>query len=242
MFLAEDPVLGRKVALKVPRVEVLSHGEAWRRFLREAQAASRLDHPNLVPLLETGEIGPVGYIASVYVEGPSLEAWLAQQQSRVPPRQAARLVATLARAMDHAHQRGILHRDLKPANVLLQEVGARGVCDSLREAQSPSPSCPGSATSAWPSCWMSKPRRAGRWSWPARPRTWLPSRPRGGREGLGPATDVYGLGAILYELLAGRPPFRGKTSLETLRQVVADEPVARVACGRASLAISRRSA
>ena len=81
VFLAEDPLLGRKLALKVPRVEVLSRGDAWRRFLREATAASRLDHPNLVPLLETGEIGAVGYIASVYVEGPSLDAWLASGRS-----------------------------------------------------------------------------------------------------------------------------------------------------------------
>ena len=125
MFLAEDPVLGRKLALKVPRLEVLSRGDAWQRFLREAMAASRLDHPNLVPLLETGEIGPVGYIASVYVEGPSLEAWLARRQEPVPSSQAARLIATLARAIDHVHQRGILHRDLKPANVLLQESAGR---------------------------------------------------------------------------------------------------------------------
>src|SRR5271157_3600469 len=132
VFLAEDPVLGRKLALKVPRVEVLSRGDAWRQFLREAMAASRLDHPNLVPLLETGEIGAVGYIASVYVEGLSLEAWLARQQERMPLPRAARLIVTLARAMDHVHQRGILHRDLKPANVLLQESGTGEPASSAR--------------------------------------------------------------------------------------------------------------
>ena len=137
VFLAEDPVLGRKVALKVPRVEVLSNGEAWRQFGREALAASRLDHPNLVPLLETGEIGPVGYTASVYVEGPSLETWLLQHKGLMPPRQAARLLALLALAMDHAHQRGILHRDLKPANVLLQEAKPRRVGDTLRRLRAP---------------------------------------------------------------------------------------------------------
>ena len=76
VYLAEDPLLGRKVALKLPRVEVLSGTEGWRRFLREARAASRLDHPNLIPLLEAGAIGPVGYIVSAYVAGPSLEQWL----------------------------------------------------------------------------------------------------------------------------------------------------------------------
>ena len=89
VFLAEDPILDRLVALKVPRLEVLSHGAAWRQFRREALAASRLDHPNLVPLLETGEIGPVGYIASVFVEGPSLEAWIAEHGSSLSPRQSA---------------------------------------------------------------------------------------------------------------------------------------------------------
>ena len=119
VFLAEDPDLGRLVALKVPRIEVLSHGESWRRFLREARAASRLDHPNLVPILEAGELGPAAYIASVFVDGPSLADWLKGREGPVNPRMAARLVATLARAMEHAHQRSILHLDLKPANVLL---------------------------------------------------------------------------------------------------------------------------
>jgi WD40 repeat protein len=223
VFLAEDPDLGRKLALKVPRIEVLSQAEAWRRFQLEAQAASRLDHPNLVPLLETGQIGPIAYIASVYVEGPSLEAWLARRQSQVPVRLAARLIATLARAMDHVHQCGILHRDLKPANVLLQQprpaeesprMGAGGklpyvprICDfglaKLLDAQGDESRTLAVAGS---------------------PPYMAPEQAEGRRSEVGPATDVYGLGAILYELLAGRPPFRGKTSLETLRKVVAQEP------------------
>jgi eukaryotic-like serine/threonine-protein kinase len=223
VFLAEDPDLGRKLALKVPRVEVLSQAEAWRRFQLEAKAASRLDHPNLVPLLETGQIGPIAYIASVYVEGPSLDAWLARRQSQVPVRLAARLIATLAHAIDHVHQRGILHRDLKPANVLLQQprpaeesaqTGAGGmlpyvprICDfglaKLLDAQGDESRTLAVAGS---------------------PPYMAPEQAEGRKSEVGPATDVYGLGAILYELLAGRPPFRGKTSLETLRKVVAQEP------------------
>jgi WD40 repeat protein/tRNA A-37 threonylcarbamoyl transferase component Bud32 len=219
VFLAEDPVLGRRLALKVPRIEVLSQGEAWRRFQLEARAASRLDHPNLVPLLETGHIGPIAYIASVYVEGPSLETWLARRQSPVPVRLAARLVGTLARAIDHVHQRGILHRDLKPANVLLhdgqpnEESGAGvlpfvpRICDfglaKLLDTQGDESRTLAVAGS---------------------PPYMAPEQAEGRKSEIGPATDVYGLGAILYELLTGRPPFRGKTSLDTLRQVVAREP------------------
>ena len=119
VYLAEDPLLKRRVALKLPRIGIVSGTESWRRFLREAQAASRLDHPNVIPLLEAGTIGPVGYIVSAYVAGPSLEQWLRHNRRPASPRWGAQVVAALARAMEHAHQRGILHRDLKPANVLL---------------------------------------------------------------------------------------------------------------------------
>ncbi len=218
-------MLGRKLALKVPRVEVLSRGDAWRQFLREAMAASRLDHPNLVPLLETGEIGAVGYIASVYVEGPSLEAWLARQQKRMPTRQAALLMVTLARAMDHVHQRGILHRDLKPANVLLQ----------ASPTGDPALATPnGGALPFVPRiCDFGLAKLLDMESDDTRslviagsPSYMAPEQAEGRKVEIGPATDVYGLGAILYELLVGRPPFRGKTNLETLRQVTAEEPTA----------------
>ena len=91
VYLAEDPLLKRKVALKLPRLGILSGTESWRRFLREAQAASRLDHPNVIPLLEAGTIGPVGYIVSAYVAGPSLEQWLRHQQRQPRPAGVHRL-------------------------------------------------------------------------------------------------------------------------------------------------------
>ena len=119
VFLADDPMLGPRVALKVPRVEILSESQGWRRFLREARTASRLDHPNLVPMLEAGAIGPVGYIASAFVEGPTLDQCLRRTRGAHRPVQP-RLIATLAGALEHMHARGILHRDLKPANILMQ--------------------------------------------------------------------------------------------------------------------------
>ena len=224
VFLAEDPLLGRRLALKVPRVEVLSHKDAWQRFLREAMAASRLDHPNLVPLLETGEIGAVGYIASVYVEGPSLEAWLAQRHEPVPFHQAARLIATLARAMDHAHQRGILHRDLKPANVLLQETSGEGPASSAH-GSGPLPFVPRICDFGLAKLLDIESEETRSTVAAGSPSYMAPEQAEGRKAEIGPATDVYGLGAILYELITRRPPFRGQTSLEILRKVVAEEPV-----------------
>jgi hypothetical protein len=119
VYLAEDPLLGRKVALKLARIEPLLRGEAWRRFTREARAASRLDHPNLVPLLEAGSIGSMSYIVSVFVPGPSLEERLRCNRGGASPRWAARVVADLAGGIEHTQDRGILHRDLKPANGVL---------------------------------------------------------------------------------------------------------------------------
>ena len=103
VFLAEDRTLRRQVALKVPRPEVLVTPEVRRRFLREAEAASRLDHPNIVPVFEVGEQGPICFIASTYCEGQTLAQWLRSQAAPVPIRLACRLVATLAAAVAHAH-------------------------------------------------------------------------------------------------------------------------------------------
>ncbi len=226
VFLAEDPLLARRVALKVPRVEVLSPSQGWRRFLREARTASRLDHPNLVPLLEAGAIGPVGYIVSAFVEGPTLEQCLKDARGGAPARLSARLVATLAGAIEHMHERGILHRDLKPANILMQapecggdhlarqpwdedraQVWVPRICDFglavLREID-------GDETRT----------RLGAGS----PSYMAPEQAEARHEDIGAATDIYGLGATLYQLLTGRPPFTGASELETLRQVVADEP------------------
>jgi serine/threonine protein kinase len=120
VYLAHDPKLGRDVALKVPRADVVHSAELRERFQQEARAAAGLDHPNLVPVYETGEEGAVCWIASAYCHGVNLAEWLRQRTEPVPLAEAARLVADLADGVQHAHARGILHRDLKPANILLQ--------------------------------------------------------------------------------------------------------------------------
>ena len=119
------------MALKVPRAEVLLDPESRRRFVREARAVACLDHPNIVPLYEAGEVGPVCYLASAYCEVPTLAAWLRDRREPVPPRLAAQILAPLADAMHHAHERGILHRDLKPSNILLHRPG-QTVRESVR--------------------------------------------------------------------------------------------------------------
>ena len=217
MFLAEDLVLGRRVALKVPRPEVLVTPEVSRRFLREAEAASRLDHPHIVPVYEVGEEGPICYIASAYCEGLTLAQWLRLQTASVPIRLACRLVGILSVAVGYAHERGILHRDLKPGNILLQRLDGLsqsegGECDDLGFIPR---ICDFGLAKLLDQ--VSQETRSGV---PIGSPAYMAPEQAGGRlREHGPATDVYALGVILYELLTGRPPHRGETDLETLRLV-----------------------
>src|SRR4051794_15652464 len=126
VYLARDPTLGRQVALQIPRPEILMSPELRRRFLREARAAAGLDHPNLVAVHEAGEAGPFCYIASAYCPGSTLSAWLSARTEPVRPELAARLIAALSDAVQHAHDRGILHRDIKPSNVILSGLAITG--------------------------------------------------------------------------------------------------------------------
>ncbi|HEY6565796.1 MAG TPA: serine/threonine-protein kinase, partial [Pirellulaceae bacterium] len=120
VFLAHDPELDRQVALKIPRLDALASSDGQVRFLREAKAAALLGHPNIVTVYEAGQVGPVLFIAFEWIDGPTLSQWLAEQPTRLEPDTSAKLVMTLAEAVDHAHRRGIIHRDLKPQNVLIQ--------------------------------------------------------------------------------------------------------------------------
>lgn len=221
VFLAFDPQIQRQVALKVPRPEVLVSGDLRRRFLREAQAAGNLDHPNLIGVYEAGEFGPICYIASAFCDGPTLRDWLQQQPETISPKLAARLIAELADGVEHAHRRGVLHRDIKPSNVLLAPLGAS---DSVLDDDS-LPFSPKLTDFG-----LAKLRdqtgdgtRSGLLL--GTPAYMAPEQASGRLQDSGPQTDVYGLGVLLYEMLTGKPPFRGLSDADTIRQVVCDEPI-----------------
>lgn len=211
VYLAVDERLGRQVALKIPRPETILDLELRTRFLREAQAAGQLDHPNIVPVHEVGESGSVVFIASHYVEGSDLGRWLSERASPVPPRDAAELVAALTDAVEFAHRHGILHRDIKPSNVLLPTTLGALSPRLMDFGLAKLPAALGDET------------RSGVLL--GTPQYMAPELAAGKLREVGPATDVYGLGAVLYESLSGRPPFRGENDAETLQQVIHAEPV-----------------
>lgn len=217
VFLAYDPHLGRDAALKIPRPEILVSSQLRQRFLREAHAAALLDHPGIVPIYETGEIGPVTYILSAYCKGPTLAAWLKERADPATASIAARVTACLADAVQHAHDRGVLHRDLKPANVLLDPGEGLAADFSFY----PRLSDFGLAKRIESTNDFTQ---AG--ALLGTPRYMAPEQARGDERSVGVQTDVYSLGVILYELLAEAPPIIGGTDLETLRKIEEQEPSA----------------
>jgi serine/threonine protein kinase/tetratricopeptide (TPR) repeat protein len=239
VYLAFDPKLGREVALKVPRDDVLLTSALRDRFQTEARAAAVLDHPNIVPVFEAGEVGSTLYIASAYCPGPALEEWLRTQKEPVPVRWAAEVLLALADAAQHAHDRGVLHRDLKPSNVLLQIADLRLKIDSPEPSAASSQSPITNRQSPIPKVTdfgLAKlgPVFAPTAEGPAHTRSGVivgtptymaPEQAAGQVKDVGPAADVYSLGAILYELLTGRPPFVADTVLDTLQLVRSAEPV-----------------
>jgi serine/threonine-protein kinase len=206
VFRARHLALNRLVALKMALVGAYAEPRERERFRREAEAVARLRHPNVVAVYDVGEADGRPYFTMEYVEGGSLAHKLAGTPQ--PARAAAALVATLAGAMQAAHQGGIVHRDLKPANVLLTADGTPRITDfGLAHRLEGGAGLTQSGVPLGTPSYMA------------------PEQARGQTHAVGPATDVYALGAILYECLTGRPPFRAETPAETVLQVIYQEPV-----------------
>jgi WD40 repeat protein len=210
VYKARQQSLGRVVALKVIRAGVAATADNLLRFRTEAEAAARLDHPNIVPVYEVGEHDGQPYLAERYVEGGPLSRHL--DRFRDEPRTVAALVAALARAVHHAHQRGVLHRDLKPGNVLLEW-----------RAGDAAPPVPHIADFGLARLVDQDSGLTRTGDLVGTPSYMAPEQASGGAT-ITTATDVHGLGAILYALLTGRPPFSAPTVLQTLEQVKGREP------------------
>lgn len=217
VYLATDPKLNRQVALKVPRLHALLHPELLDRFRQEARAAAALDHPHIVPVYETGETNDLLYIASAYCPGPTLAEWLAEQPAGIPPRTAALIVAQLAGAVAYSHSRGILHRDLKPANVILSPHGGD---DSPAGALPFTPRLTDFGLAKLVAAGLSVTRSS---TIMGTPLYMSPEQAEGAAHNIGPPTDVFALGTILYELLTGRPPWDGDSLVHVLDRIRSDE-------------------
>jgi WD40 repeat protein/tetratricopeptide (TPR) repeat protein len=206
VYKAHHLRLNRVVALKVVGDAPNARPEDLVRFRQEAEMIARLQHPNIVQIYEVGEYAGGSYLALEYVDGPALDRRISGTPQ--PPRQAAQLVEALARAVHYAHGQGIIHRDLKPANVLLTPAGAPKITDfglarhlALESGLTTTGSVMGT------------------------PNYMAPEQAEGRLKDIGPHTDTYALGAILYECLTGRPPFQEATVVDTLEQVRKQDPV-----------------
>jgi len=206
VYQAQQVKLKRVVALKMVLGGAVAGPQQLQRFRAEAEAVARLQHPNIVQVYEVGEHDGLPYFSLEYCAGGGL----AQRLDGTPmlAREAAALIETLARAMQTAHQAGIVHRDLKPANILFSADGTPKITDFglAKKLDDAAVVTQSGAVMGTPS-YMA------------------PEQAMGKNRELGPAADIYALGAILYEMLTGRPPFKGATAMDTMLQVATDEPV-----------------
>jgi eukaryotic-like serine/threonine-protein kinase len=207
VYRARQVRLNRLVALKLLASGEFASPQFIERFRTEAQAAATLDHPNIVPIYEVGEVGTQSFLTMRLIEGGTLAQHIAKSNGNIPQQEAATLLSKIARAVHYAHQHGVLHRDLKPGNVLLDSRNEPMLTDfGLAKL------CEKESTLTLTQGLLGTPAYMS------------PEQAAGHTKALTTAADVYGLGAILYELLTGRPPFAGGTTLETVRLVVEQEP------------------
>jgi tetratricopeptide (TPR) repeat protein len=206
VYKAHQFRLNRPCALKMIRAGVHAGTQALLRFLAEAEAVAKLQHPNVVQIYHIGEVSGLPFLELEYLAGGSLDKTLAG--TPWPARAAAKLMEPLARAMHEAHRLGIIHRDLKPANILLTADGTPKITDfGLAKAPHAEQGLTQTESAIGTPSYMAPEQTGGR------------------AKEVGPAADVYALGVILYEVLVGRPPFKAATMLETLEQVRNAEPV-----------------
>src|SRR6188474_2884310 len=205
VFRARQKSLNRTVALKVISLGQWASKAHLKRFRREAEAAASLDHPGIVPIYEVGERDGSCYFSMKFVEGGQLDEVVRQAPMSV--RQAAELIAKVARTVHYAHEHGILHRDIKPGNILLDAKGEPHLTDfglaRLVESES-------SVTQTLDVL--------------GTPSYMAPEQAVGNNAAVSSATDVYGLGAVFYQLLTGQPPFAGGATYETIKLLLDTEP------------------
>jgi WD40 repeat protein len=215
VFLTRDTRTDRMLALKLPLPQVLLSPKAKKMFERDGRTGLMLDHPGIVKVHEFGEVDGIPYIASEYVEGPTLERWLNKRCDGISPDVAVEIVGRIADALEHAHAKGVVHRDLKPTNILLMrgggdekslashqpmitDFGLARVRDEL-----------GQTITATGAIFGSIPFMA-------------PEQITGPKGSVGPCSDIYALGVILYHMLTGSMPFPGATGEVMMRKIVND--------------------
>lgn len=206
VFLARQISLNRPVAVKMILAGQLADEADVRRFYTEAEAAANLDHPGIVPIHEVGQHQGQHYFSMGFVDGPSLAQRLVE--GPIPPREAAGLMAQVAEAIAYAHRRGLIHRDIKPGNILLDRDGTPRLTDFglVKKVEGDSALTASGQVMGTPS--------------------YMPPEQAGGQgAAAGPAADVYAIGATLYALATGRPPFQAATPTDTILQVIHQEPV-----------------